>query len=132
MSTKTKKPVISEESINKVEELETTLNLYQMIDDERRDAEKVQQQFKQRFAKNIAEHGDELVEQMAANQAKAEEKKAEQILFILRKSGDRNGSRPELEAMTYEKINRIYIRVKESRKSWFRRFIDFVMSWDNE
>lgn len=129
MSSTTKKARISEESKELIESFQTTTDLYKSLDDYMRDSNKTTQKAKERLANEIADMGEKFIDEIEQKEIARDNEKQEKITFIARKTGDLHGSKEKLYSMSYEDVDSIYIKVKESKKNWFRQIIDFLMSW---
>lgn len=126
MSSTTKKPKISEESRKKLESLDTTFDLYRSLDEYIRDSRKNISYAKERMAQEFNQMGEKYVEEID----KKEQQKVETIREIFRTVGDRYGSKEELSQLTYGEVQNIQIKIKESKKNFFTRIVDFLMNWD--
>lgn len=126
MSSTTKKPKISEESRKKLESLDTTFDLYRSLDEYIRDSRKNISYAKERMVQEFNQMGEKYVEEID----KKEQQKVETIREIFRTVGDRYGSKEELSQLTYGEVQNIQIKIKESKKNFFTRIVDFLMNWD--
>lgn len=129
MSTRTKKPNISDESLRKIEEYETTQRLYNEYDSYIRESKTTTQRAKDKLAKEIGETGDEFIEDLETAD-KLYKEYSDKVEYIIKNSGDKYGSLEKLNAMTYQQVDSIYDRVQEeSKKGFWTKLFDFLMGW---
>lgn len=133
MSTKTTAPKVSQESRKKIESLKTTQQLYNDLDDYIRNSKSSTERAKERLAKQIETLGDDFVEEIEKKSEKEEKlykEYADKVEFIVKNSGNDNGSLEQLNSMTYQEIDSIYDKVLiESKKGFWSRLFDFLMGW---
>lgn len=129
MSSISKKAKISEENKKIIESFTTTTQLYHSLDQYIREYKKRTGNEKERVAKEISELGNSFVNEMELKFQEAEIQKEREISEIFKKSGERFGNKRQLHSMSHEEVHSIYIKMTESRKSWFTKFMDFLMAW---
>lgn len=140
MSTKTKKPRISEESRRKLQEFETTQQLYNELDEFKRQTSNATKRAKDQMARTIADIGGDFVEDLEKKEKEAVEKQrreeekyreyAGKVEFIIKNTGDHHGTLENLNSMTYQQIDSIYNKVlEESKKGFWSKLFDFLMGW---
>lgn len=122
----TKKPKISAESKTNAINQPTTTDLYYEYNEFRKNVFNEVEKQKDFFAKEIIENGDTIIDDMEENIKKRDRLKFNKINYIQRQTKNQF-TFDMLNMLEDFEIESIYNTVKSNNKSFFRKFIEFIL-----
>lgn len=120
----TKKPIISKESIDKLNELKTIDELYREYDREIIKEQEVSEKDKNAFINNIINNGERLFDECESLKNQRLEQKNQMIQLILKKS-KKYKSYNQLVDYSNEELFFIISELNEEKNSFFKKILKF-------
>lgn len=127
MSSRTRRPIISPQSMKESDELETTFDMYKDLADYERKVKEENDRKKNRIAREIEQMGESYIREIEEKVEKKENDKIELVQTILKISGKKYGDSDSLYNMPYEDVKSIYNKVLDTKKPWYRKLFEFFM-----
>lgn len=129
MSSTTKKTRIDPKSKEYVDSLMTTSDMYRALSDYERSIKEENDIKKRRIAKEIENMGQHYLDEIDRKNQEKENEKNEMIKSIVSLKDESFIKLSDLNEMSYDEVKSIYIKVMDSKKPWYRLFIEFIMGW---
>lgn len=129
MSSTTKKTPIDPASKEYEDSLMTTSQMYRALSDFERSIKNENDIKKNRIANEIANFGNQYVEEIEIKHQIKEDERQDMVNFIIRNKKLDMPKVREIKNMPYEDVKSIYIKAKDEKKSWYRLLIEYLMGW---
>lgn len=129
MSSTTKKTPIDPESQKRADELKTTFDLYHEYSEYERKVKEENEMRKKHIASEIAKNANTFIEEINKKEEIKEQERQEMGIYILKETQETIIKKVELDNMTHEEIKSIYVKVKDSKKPWYKLLLEFIMGW---
>ena len=124
MTTRSTKPKISEESKEKIKQLETTDQLYRSHDAYIREQNRVQELRKRSYAKEVYESREEFISNVEKTSNLIDERHEKMINTIIKKYKNKFGTHDELKGLSYEELYKLHEKAK--KKSFWSHLTEFL------
>jgi len=124
MSTNTRKPKISKKSVDFVNGLKSTDDMYHDYDRYVAEINKSNDNRKRRLATEIGMNGEEYINEINDKYESIENDRITKIEHIYNLVGEKYGTLKELNKKDHSDIIEIYTKVVNSKKSFFKKLID--------
>ena len=129
MSSTTKKAPIDSDSKEYAESLETTQQMYQALSDYERSLKDETNQKKSMIAREIDRMGEVYMDEIDEKFEILEEERQEMVDYIIHNTQQTLVKKRELDNMTHGEVKSIYIKAQDTKKPWYRSFIEYLMGW---
>lgn len=129
MSSTTKKTPIDPKSKEYADSLMTTSQMYRALSDYERSIREENDIKKRKIADEISKMGNIYLQEIDDKHELKEQERLDMIDYVVGNTGQKFAKVRDLNNMSYDEIKSIYIKAKDSKKSWYRLFIEFIMGW---
>lgn len=129
MSSTTKYPLIDENSIKELAELDTTEELYHKLSEYERMVNEENDSKKMMIANEIARMGEHYIEEIDTKETLKEEERLDMIEFIISTTEQKLVKVSELNNMTHEEVKPYYVKAQDQSRPWYRLIIEYLMGW---
>lgn len=129
MTSTTKKKSINLNSIDDVNKLKTTVEMYRDLSDFERSLKEDVDRKKKSIVKDIEDMGSVYLDEINKKNALKENERLNMVDYIITNTKEKLVRVKNLNNMSYDEVKNIYIRAKHTKKSWFRMLIEFTMGW---
>jgi hypothetical protein len=127
VSTTSKKPFIDPDSEEFKNSLKNTDDLYRDISEDRRRIKEDLERQKSFIVKKVFDEGENFLGDIEKKNHAKEIEKNNMVNEIVALHKNKYGKANQLYAMSHEEIKSIYVKAKESKKSFIRRLFEFFM-----